>query len=207
MTRVFYTSDLHVGHKLVAAIRGYHEGGTPGVEPPDPRAVVADPVAHDRALAAMWDRTVGANDVVYVLGDISISGSSYALDWFAARPGRKHLISGNHDKVHPMHSQCLKVLPEWLMVFDSIQPFLRRKLLGKTVLLSHFPYLDWGDGPDRSQEARYPEYRLPDVGYPLLHGHTHGPETAHGHSFHVGIDAHKHNLVPQETILEWLTTL
>jgi calcineurin-like phosphoesterase family protein len=202
MPEVFYTSDLHVGHKLVSAIRGFHDGEA-GTSPEDPRAVIADPVRHDHVLAARWDATVKKDDIVYVLGDVSINGSQYALDWVAERPGRKHLIAGNHDPVHPMHSKYLNALPKWLMVFDSVQPFLRRKIAGHEVLLSHFPYFTWGDGPGRP-DARYEQYRLPDLGVPLLHGHTHGPEIEHDHSYHVGLDAHDMRLVPQSTILEWL---
>lgn len=192
MADIFYTSDLHIGHRLVANIRGYNSG--------DP---VADTASHDARLAAIWDSTVSAGDQVYVLGDISINGSQHALDWFAARNGIKHLIAGNHDPVHPMHRTSQKILPKWLEVFETIQPFARRRLDGREFLLSHFPYMSWGDGLDR-EGSRYNQYRLPDYGMPLLHGHTHGTEKAHGHSLHVGVDAWAGIPVAQQLVLEWL---
>lgn len=192
MSNIWYTSDLHIGHRMVAKLRGFTLPG--GDE--------ADTVEHDAWLATMWDRVVKQDDQVFVLGDISINGGQHALDWIQARPGVKHLISGNHDPVHPMHSKALKVMPHWLNYFATITPFLRRKLASQTVLLSHFPYESWGDGPERPG-ARHLEYRLPDKGLPLLHGHTHGFEQAHDNMFHVGVDAWR-ELVPQDEIIDWV---
>jgi len=163
-----------------------------------------DPVAaHDTWLASLWDQSVSSDDQVYVLGDISINGAQSALDWISARPGTKHLISGNHDPVHPAHRTAVKLLPKWNQYFDTIQPFMRRKLNGHEFLLSHFPYASYGDGPDRKPETRFEQYRLPELGLPLLHGHTHGQERDHDNMFHVGIDAWK-GLVPQEVVQDWL---
>ena len=187
MSRIWYTSDLHIGHRLVAGIRGFE-----------------DVAEHDAALVDSWLSTVNARDTVYVLGDVAVSGYSYALDIVKALPGRKHLIAGNHDPVHPMHRQTFAPkFAEWADVFATISPFGRRRLAGREVLLSHFPYAEWGDGPERDGN-RYAQYRLPDLGVPLLHGHTHGTEREHGHSLHVGLDAWGMGLVDQEVVIEWL---
>lgn len=202
MSEVFYTSDIHIGHNKVAELRGFYRdevrdaGGA--IQPV--RIVNTD--MHDAWLAAVWDSTVKKDDSVFVMGDISINGGQHALDWIAARPGIKHLISGNHDPVHPMHRTATKALPEWGKYFETIQPFLRRKLLNSTLLLSHFPYASWGDGPGR-EGSRYDQYRLPDHGELLLHGHTHGTEKAHDNMLHVGIDAWQ-RLVPQSEVIEWV---
>lgn len=205
MSEIFFTSDLHIGHKLVSGLRGFNnydprpqEFGLPVLEVPDTDA-------HDHTLAHNWDAVVKPEDTVYVLGDISINGGQHALDWIAARPGTKHLISGNHDPVHPAHWRtATKTIPLWSQYFETIQPFIRRKLMGQTVLLSHFPYVEYGDGPDRG-ESRYDQYRLPDLGELLLHGHTHGTEKDHGRSLHVGLDAWDLQLVPQSEVLSWVS--
>lgn len=162
------------------------------------------PYLHDEWLAGVWDSQVTDKDTVYVLGDISISGAQHALDWIEARPGTKHLISGNHDPVHPMfHNKSRKLLPKWGMYFETIQPFMRIKLLGQTVLLSHFPYASWGDGVDRPG-SRHDEYRIDEkFKHLLMHGHTHGQEKAHGDQLHVGVDAWR-SMVTQETVLQWI---
>ncbi len=213
MGNVFFTSDLHIGHKLVSGIRGFHDPNEKfyrrdGVEITGGWAVASgnatpDPDLHDAHIAANWDATVRPDDQVIILGDISINGGQHALDWIEARPGIKHLIAGNHDPVHPQDRRAPKKLPHWLKYFETIQPFARRKLNGHNFLLSHFPYASWGDGPER-EGSRFEQYRLPDMGMPLLHGHTHGQEREHGHMLHVGLDAWEFQLVPQQAVLEWL---
>lgn len=198
MSRVFYTSDLHFGHRRVSEIRGFDT--TEG---------------HDAHIIDKWTQQVTKHDTIYVLGDIALSNYKYALDILKELPGRKHLIAGNHDILHPVHERghSRAELNRWLETFDTIQPFLRKKLNKIELLLSHFPYPEAGDGFSR-EGSRYDQYRLPDMGLPLVHGHTHGTETIHdsGYSqswrtkknqFHVGWDAWQ-RLVTQEEIIEWL---
>lgn len=187
MSRIWYTADLHIGHRLVSEIRGFES-----------------PIDHDTALIDSWSSTVQPRDTVYVLGDVAVSGYGYALSVMESLPGKKHLVAGNHDPVHPMHRQSFAPkFHEWASVFATISPFGRRRLAGREVLMSHFPYAEWGDGPQRPG-SRYDQYRLPDVGTPLLHGHTHGDEREHGHSLHVGMDAWEMKLVDQEQVIAWL---
>ena len=198
MSRVWYTSDLHFLHKRVSEIRGFE--------------ITEE---HDQHIIDEWNRVVEKKDVVYILGDIAVNRYREALDIIKALPGRKHLIAGNHDIIHPMHEkgQGRTELDRWLDVFETVQPFSYRRLGKHKLLLSHFPYSEWGDGAHR-EGSRYDQFRLPDHGYPLMHGHTHGKETFHGVSFeqswahinnqvHVGWDAWG-TLVSQETVLEWL---
>lgn len=200
---VWFVSDLHLGHEKVSGIRGFYNEDVVEYQGEGSYACAPDTEAHDDQLAANWDRVVQPNDVVYVLGDISAHGSQQALDWIAGRPGTKHLISGNHDPVHPMYRDSQKHLSLWLTYFETIQTFLSLKLGGKLVLLSHFPYWSYGDGPAR-EGRRYEQYRLPDCGEILLHGHTHGKEKDHENSFHVGVDAWDMELVPLATVVDWI---
>ncbi|WP_232839972.1 MULTISPECIES: metallophosphoesterase [Nocardia] len=174
MTAIWLTSDLHVGHRMVAGLRGFGD----------------DIDAHDATLAANWDRLVRPVDQVWLLGDLTGRRGDEArgLAWIAARPGVKHLIAGNHDAVHPLHSQAYKMLPEYLKVFATVQQSATRKIGGHRVLLSHFPY--GGEGGDHTATIRYPEWRFLDTGRWLLHGHTHSPHRQRGRQLHVGVDAH-----------------
>lgn len=63
----------------------------------------------------------------------------------------------------------------YLEVFETIQPFRKKRIDGRHVLMSHFPYEEFGDGIDRPGN-RYVEFRLPDCGALLIHGHTHESE-------------------------------
>lgn len=179
MTRIFFTSDLHFGHRLVAGHRGFGD----------------DVDAHDHELISRWDAVVEDDDQVWVLGDVSVQEPTRALEIICQLPGVKHLVAGNHDACHPMHRHAYKWQPKYLQAFASVQPFARRRIDGQDVLLSHFPYTR-----DRG-EARYTQYRLPNEGKWLLHGHTHGTEkvTLGGlpthddplvvREIHVGVDA------------------
>ncbi|MFJ1457490.1 metallophosphoesterase [Nocardia wallacei] len=186
MSEVWFTADLHVGHRLLAELRGF--GSVP---------------EHDAALAAHWDRLIGADDPVWVLGDISVGGKQAqlaALDWVSRRPGRKHLITGNHDGCHPMRSEAHRWQRIYLdTAFDSVQQSAIRKVGGTRILLSHFPFQGSGDG-DHSPESRFEEWRLPatgdNAGRWLLHGHTHSRDRVRGRQIHVGLDAHGLKPVP-----------
>lgn len=208
--KVWYTSDTHIGHRLVARERGFiHEDYAPEWDQrTESYLPVPDTGAHDRALALTWDTTVHPDDTVFILGDISISGSDYALEWHYNRPGKKVLIIGNHDPVWGFHRDSYKVYDKWNTVFDAMLPFLRRKLGGHYFLMSHFPYAGTG-AEGHGVEDRALQYRLPDMGMPLLHGHTHGKERYHvsdqgSHELHVGLDAWDMQLVSQDTIQGWL---
>ena len=160
--------------------------------------------AYEALLAENWDSRVKKDDLVFVLGDIAMNPNRGAFGWLDARPGRKVLISGNHDEVHPMHSKAMNVMPKWLRHFESVWPFLRVKFAGQSALLSHFPYT--GEG-SRDIPDRHVEYRLRDEGVPLLHGHTHSTtEIDHGHQLHVGLDSWNMELVHEKSIEDWIRT-
>lgn len=177
MPGIWFTSDLHLGHARVAELRGF--------------ACVEH---HDATLAGAWDRSVRDGDIVWILGDLTLGNPEPALSWVDARPGVKHLIAGNHDRVHPMHrtSHRETVKHAWLGTFHTIQTMARRKIAGCDVLLSHFPY-PGTDRPDRTDQTSYDQWRLPNMGLPLLHGHTHSLLTlstnSHAPQIHVGLDA------------------
>lgn len=224
---IYFTSDLHIGHKLVAGLRGFfdednvvgddiscycachRDGGAtmhvaPCCYPPEAQP---DTQAHDEHIAHIWDKTVKSGDTVYILGDTGMSRfDEVVLPWFKARKGIKHLIAGNHDPVHPARSDSVKLQArKWLDVFDTINPYTTKRINGEKVLLSHFPYAWYGDGDTHGEpgEGRWAEWRLPDTGKFLVHGHTHGQERDHGSMFHVGWDAWG-QLVPEQTLTDWI---
>lgn len=190
MSSVFFTADLHLGHKKVSELRGFKTTEE-----------------HDAHVISVWNSTITKRDTVYVLGDISLSNYEYALELIKNLNGTKHLIAGNHDVIHPMHKRghSRAELLKWLDTFETINPFLRKTHNGRDYLLSHFPYVEWGDGEHR-EGSRYNQYRIPTTGTPLIHGHTHGTERAHGNMLHVGWDAWGEP-VNLKYIDEWLTTL
>lgn len=208
MSTTYFTSDLHIGHRLVAGIRGFWQGdGEPG---PDSEP---DTDSHTRALIDSW-KHVKTDDIVWILGDLCVSGKWWpgALRVIADYlPGRKRLITGNHDPVSSIHREAWKYQRAALEVFETVQDYGTVRIAGKTVLMCHYSYsgvgsegLDDETGKPRSEE-RYTEFRLQDCGRPLIHGHTHGKEKLHFSDkgtpqIHVGLDAWNMQLVSSHQI-------
>lgn len=186
--KTWYTSDLHIDHQKVAVeVRGFET-----IE------------AHNACLAARWDELVHKDDFVYVVGDISSGtnrGQLAALEWIYQRPGTKILIPGNHDRVHGSYRDRTQWETKYFEVFKSITQFARIKVLGEDVLISHFPY----PGFDREYgESRMDQYRLPDYGEWLLHGHTHSKVRRIQKMIHIGVDAWDFYPVAHTTIVDMI---
>jgi len=197
---VWFTSDLHLGHAKVASIRGFDS-----------------PAEHDEALADMWRSTVRKEDSVWVLGDVTGSTAKgvvmRAVNFMAWLPGLKHLVLGNHDAAHPMYRDAHK-RNEYHYGFHSVAMAARRRIAGRNVLLSHFPY-----ERDR-EETRHAQWRLRDEGLWLIHGHTHGTERvtitppipgtefifAPAREVHVGLDAWGQRLVHLDEIAQLMAS-
>src|SRR5574344_2933809 len=52
---------------------------------------------HDAALISNWNKTVGKDDVVYVLGDVGSAPLQRMKEIIGSLNGKKILILGNHD--------------------------------------------------------------------------------------------------------------
>ena len=152
----FFTADLHLGHGKVALLRGFDS-----VE------------AHDAAILDMVTQ-VPKGSTLWVLGDVAVGKLTehQVADLRVATRhlASVHLVSGNHDPTHGMHRTASSAQSRYLEAFDSIHDMAQVRHQGRRFLLSHFPYLGSGD---RGGTERYPQYRLPNLGKPLIHGHTH----------------------------------
>jgi len=114
MSRVFGTSDWHLGHKAICKYRKQFKNIT----------------EHDQALIDNYKRVVGKRDTCYFFGDICFTDES--LDLLRDLPGRKILIMGNHD------GQNMKDKKRLWEVFDDI---IASKSY-KGVWLTHVPFHD-----------------------------------------------------------------
>lgn len=149
---------------------------------------------HDNALVENWTAKVKPDDIVWVLGDISVEGSyKHALTIMEQLPGRKRLVTGNHDRAWVGKGDFMRYYPEYAAVFEIVTPWARATVDGLKVNLSHFPIIG-----DHTEEDRFDVYRLRKSDRPLLHGHTHAKEkvstvdysaTNYVHQVHVGVDA------------------
>lgn len=169
MSRVFYSSDEHHLHDLVAADRGF-----------------ASVEEHTEWLIDRHNSVVNKRDTVFFLGDFTLKHPETVKHITDRLLGRKHLILGNHDKAHPsMRRAHMKVRP-YLDLFLSVQLHGWTELPGmpgRRVLLSHLPY----DG-DHKDSDRLTQWRLRDEGLWLLCGHVHKAWKVRGNQINVGVD-------------------
>lgn len=175
MSAVWFTADLHLGHKKVSDIRGFESTDE-----------------HDYFILDNLLKSTSQKDTIWILGDISGGGSSSqktALRQLKRLNRTMHLIAGNHDGVHPMHRNSFKWQSEYFETFDSVQPFARKRFNKTDIWLSHFP---WSGGGDHTATERYSTIRLNDDNESwLIHGHTHSNILVDEKQrmIHVGVDA------------------
>lgn len=169
MPESFYLSDTHLFHPKVAEYRGF--------------STVSE---HNAAIMDSLHKLPAGSDL-HLCGDLS-SGSTgsedSALELLATLTHLTlHLKPGNHDSVHPMHKNSHRRHAKFRAVFTSIELFSQVRLAGHRILVDHFPYTR-----DRGQ-PRYMQWRLPDHGLYLIHGHTHSDERFHGREINVAWEA------------------
>lgn len=227
----YFTTDTHFGHPLVTVLRGFtmfdpgraHYGEllrTQGHEAAQDWAkrtvlddsrlnfrTAADIAAHDAAVVANINATVGEDDELWILGDLGFRTSLKHLKRCLRQIECRHLhaVIGNHD--------------DWWLddrparnLFESIKPNDAVGIAGlgadgrtETVNLSHFPYREdlaygWSD-----DAVRFAEQALPFDGCRLLYGHTHqlDPEGARPESLNVGLDAWNLTPVSEAQVVAW----
>lgn len=110
MSKVYFISDLHLGHKNILQFspqRGGH-----------------DVITHSKWLVDQWNSVVTKNDSVWVLGDVCFDKDH--MKYLKQMKGQKNLILGNHDKFG------LEVYQQY---FNKIHGFMKYK----GFWLSHSP--------------------------------------------------------------------
>lgn len=192
----YFTSDTHFGHRLMAILRGF--------APADAKRDDVTPEmleAHDESIVEVWNQTVAPDDTVWHLGDLTLQRPREIAGILARLNGTINMVLGNHDRAHPLHGR--RAVPAQRELLDAginYAATAARLTLPQgqpnrvPVVLSHFPYTG-----DHTEEDREVQWRLPNVGEVLLHGHTHDAEVVQleraGHELvwdrqiHVGWDA------------------
>lgn len=98
-----------------------------------------------------WKNKVKDDDTVYILGDVGMYHAREIGNILNNLPGRKILVTGNHDFKN-IHSSSYK------KTFAKITSYLEIEDNGRNVVLFHYPIEDWNG-----------KYR----GYYHLHGLVH----------------------------------
>ncbi|WP_169974017.1 phosphoesterase [Campylobacter sp. RM16191] len=169
-SNIFFTSDLHFGHKSVLnfcpCFRNFRS---------------VDEMDH--RLIELWNYTVGANDEIYNLGDFSFYRDIEKTISISKRLNGKHtLILGNHDElIKENRDELLKMSKfDGNRLFEEIVDYkelaLKFKDDGYRLVLFHYPILEWNKG---------------HYGSILLYGHVHDSiSPLKGRALNVGYDLH-----------------
>lgn len=88
---------------------------------------------HDQALVYNHNNTVGIDDDVYIMGDISWHNATKTIEIFKQLNGRLHLIKGNHDGKLLKNRELQSLFVE---ICDYKELYLED---GKILVLSHYP--------------------------------------------------------------------
>lgn len=170
---IYFTSDLHFGHENVI-----RHAGRPFFSASE----------MDETLIQNWNRRVGPQDEIYILGDLTMKGVTYAESILRRLNGRKYLVCGNHDRfVRQQSFDC--------GLFEWVGDYCELDHEGRTFVLFHYPMLEWNHF-----------FR----GAFHLHGHQHNSadynlaERAAGlRRFDVGVDANGFAPVSVQEIIDF----
>lgn len=171
-----FTSDLHFGHTNICRYTN--------------RSKETSQQEHDTWLTDLWNSSVKAGDLVYVLGDVHFSSRyNEVADRLSKLNGQKIFIKGNHDRSEHF-DELLKdnLIVKWSS-YEEI------KVGGTKACLFHFPIASW------HQQSR---------GSMHLHGHSHGNfKDSKGKMLDVGIDNYfnifgKHGLFSEQDVVDYM---
>ena len=137
---ILFTSDLHFGHRNI--IRHCNR----------PFYSVEE---MDEFLIDKWNRKVGKNDTVYVLGDLMFRNEKPPEEYLRRLKGKKHLFTVNHDR--DWVKKC--ALSDW---FESVNRLDFISDGKRQMALCHFPMMSW---PHMTRCY-------------MVHGHIHNDTTA-----------------------------
>lgn len=123
MANIFYTSDLHFGHKNILKFN------------PETRPF-SSIEEMEEGIIKTWNETVGAEDTIYILGDFSFYNLTKTVPIICRLSGKKVLIAGNHDK---------KLLQNSIFqnCFSSVHDYLEVKVQDHYMMMFHFPIWEW----------------------------------------------------------------
>ena len=113
----YFIADLHFSHKNCLAFDNR------------PFKTIEE---HDAELIRRWNETVGFDDDVWILGDISWVNATKTIEIFSQLNGNKYLCIGNHDR-KLLKSKNIRDL------FVEIVDYKEINIGGNDIVLSHYP--------------------------------------------------------------------
>lgn len=132
----------------------------------------------DDALISAWNKVVKIDDLVYHLGDFTLSGKSGALHYFMRLNGSIHVLGNpwHHDKrwlggEYYSAGGYIVHIESPIVVLENVDQIEER---GVPAVLCHYPFSRW-------ERRHYGSYHF--------FGHSHGKYNPGGRSLDVGVDS------------------
>lgn len=172
---IWFVSDLHFGHEAIISFCNRPFMGKGDMQD---------------ALIWNWNNVVSDSDIVYVLGDFAFLNGQAVRGITHQLRGHKILILGNHDKFPKINSKDY-------LGFADVHKELDITIDGKTITLSHYPFVG-----DNTPEDRFKERRPVDFGQWLLHGHVHDTWKIKREQrmINCGVDVHNYTPISEDYI-------
>lgn len=170
---IWFSSDWHLGHTRIIELcdRPYRN--------------VDDMNA---GIIELINDTVGASDELWCLGDICMGKIADSLQLVSSIKCKVKLVPGNHDRMSLSYRNDTKHSAKWTKIYSDagihVMPEYMPDFLGFGFDVCHFP--SFGDS---QEDERYAEFRPPNTGRWLVHGHVHDSWRQRCHNINVGIDA------------------
>lgn len=184
---IFFTSDLHFGHKKIIPICN---------------RPFEDIDEMDQGLINNWNSVVKENDLVFILGDFCFRKKLYWIEVLSKLKGLKYLILGNHDDPKNIPYQC----------FVDVKDMLYLNIYKQTVTSTESEY----DMYDHLFLCHYPILSFPGMFRDTyqLYGHVHTRENNTGSdkdllqylikSYDVGVDNNNYTPISYRDVMEKL---
>lgn len=162
MSKRFYISDTHFGHKRVVEWR--------------PFSTIEE---HDNELINRWNSVVSSKDHIFHIGDFALCSAEKIKRLVPLLKGNIILIRGNHDRNSKFYYD---------LGFKDVYDVKPMKINETEVTLCHYPYF-LGSRDYQENDWIRRNFRLFNFGTPLIHGHTHSLNPISGNSINVCVDA------------------
>ena len=168
MGEVFFTADTHFGHRNIIAYANR------------PFASVEE---MDEVLIERWNERVRPHDVVYHLGDFSLTRGPRTGEILRQLNGEIHIVWGNHDRA----AYAIRER------FASCHDYLQITVEGQFVVCFHYALRVWNKSHRGSWQ---------------LYGHSHGtlPDDPHARSMDVGVDCNDFYPFSYDEVAQHMTT-
>ena len=167
---IYLTSDLHLGHDkdFIYKPRGFNS---------------VDEA--NESIISNWNSIVNEDDLVYVLGDLTLGDIETNIKLIEQLKGKLFVIVGNHDTDKKVEFYKDNQIFENITYMDVI------KYKKKIFLLSHYPQLTYNYDYNKVFS---------------LYGHTHQTNSINPNilGYHVGIDSNNNTPVSLEFIYNFL---